>query len=151
SRASALSPTRCSATACVISGVSISQPGAGTGSSAPRSSTCGGRPGEKMRSEILSDRRIIIATRFGNGTRALADIARIMRAASRLPHDLLQEPPPLRHDRVELRALRGREDRADPCLPALEDVHELGRELLARAEELAARGEDGVLHLPLLL
>ena len=32
----------------------------------------GGRPGEKMRSEILSDLRIIIATRFWKGTRGAA-------------------------------------------------------------------------------
>src|SRR5437588_5344221 len=107
SRADALSPIRCSAMAAVISGVSISQPGAGTGSSAPRSSTCGGRPGEKIRSEILSDLRIIIATRFGKGTRALADISchdanaspgpGVPSGASG-PDDLIHQPPPLGDD-----------------------------------------------------
>jgi hypothetical protein len=44
----------------VCCGRSFSRPGIGTGVSLPMSSTCGGRPGEKMRSLTSSDRPSIV-------------------------------------------------------------------------------------------
>src|SRR5581483_4489906 len=46
----------------VCAGVSFSMPGILIGVSLPMSSTCGGRPGEKIRSDILSDTESIICT-----------------------------------------------------------------------------------------